>query len=65
MNTHSPVNGATYLTLDVLYQYENGGEAGRRGLIVAGCPCGMVGTAFFCARLGGASAAGLCGAEVR
>ena len=70
MNTHSPVNGATYLTLgvlslilcpalgpvawsmsnnalDVLDKYENGGEAGQRGLIVAGRTCGIVGTAFF------------------
>ena len=38
--------------LDVLDQYENGGEAGQRGLIVAGRTCGMIGTAFLALGLG-------------
>lgn len=33
--------------LSVLDKYENGGEAGQRGLVTAGFACGVVGTVFF------------------
>ena len=33
--------------LNILDQYENGGEAGQRGLVTAGFACGVVGTVLF------------------